>query len=286
MSKEEKAAAKEENALVNQNNALAEVPETIDFSADAGGGMEEVDKDTFAIPFVGILQSNSPKCETVEGAKAGKFINSITDELFDELYVIPCAYTRRYIRWAPRATGGGFKGEYMPIDIEAGKVEGCKEYDGTYMFDVPEGATRYDKDQKPLFDVARDTRNHYVLGKSSDGSWFTAILSLSSSMVKRSKRWMSRIYGIEMKDAKGKAFNPPSYSHIYKLTPVREEKGGDKWWSLEASLVGPVTDKHVYDKAKEFNLQVTAGLIKAVPMQDEVTSSKKASNDDDSDLPF
>ncbi|HET8689559.1 MAG TPA: hypothetical protein VFM18_23360, partial [Methanosarcina sp.] len=84
---------KESNAVVEaQNTAVAMA---MDFSADAGMGMEGADKTSFAIPFLTMLQGLSPQVESVEGAKPGKFINTITNELFDEVLVIPCAYQRR-----------------------------------------------------------------------------------------------------------------------------------------------------------------------------------------------
>jgi len=279
-------AIKEETKLATiADESLALAPTIIDFEGDAGAGMEEADKDTFAIPFLSVLQANSPKVATVDGARQGLLINSITDELFKDVYVIPCAFQRRYIRWAPRSTGGGFKGEFMPTDIETGRAEGCREYDGVYMFDVPAGATRFDEKGKPLFDAAKDTRNHFVLFKSSDGSWSAALMSLSSSLVKKSKRWMSRIQGIEVAGKGGKKFNPPSFSHIYKIVPVTEEKNGDKWWSIDVQLVEPVTDGEVYLKAKAFHDQVASGAIKATPVQDE-PSERASSNVNGDDLPF
>ena len=50
----------------------ASVPSTdvLDFSADAGKGMEGADKSAFAIPFLILLQTNSPQLETNHEAQA------------------------------------------------------------------------------------------------------------------------------------------------------------------------------------------------------------------------
>ena len=96
----------------------------IDFSNDAGMGMENVDSDTFAIPFISVLQGLSPQIETVDGAKPGMLINTITNELFKEAVVIPCAFQRKFLRFVPRDEGGGFKGDFSPIDVETGAIEG------------------------------------------------------------------------------------------------------------------------------------------------------------------
>ena len=71
-------------AKKTQTTAVAEAKKTavampLDFSADAGMGMEGADKSSFAIPFITMLQGLSPQLETVEGAKPGLFINTITN---------------------------------------------------------------------------------------------------------------------------------------------------------------------------------------------------------------
>ena len=72
------------------------VGSVLDFAMDAGLGAENADTASFALPFLQILQGLSPKIESVDGAKPGLFINTITDELFKECLVIPCYYQRRF----------------------------------------------------------------------------------------------------------------------------------------------------------------------------------------------
>jgi hypothetical protein len=258
-------AKKETTAVATtteKTNALAVMG--MDFAADAGMGMEGVDKDSFAIPFIALLQGLSPQLETVDAAKPGLFINTITDEVFKEVLVVPCAYQRRYLRWAPRSEGGGYKGEYNPIDIETGKILGVeKDADGRLRL---EG------------DELKDTRNHFVLMQSESGAWQPALLSLSSTQIKKSKRWMSRIQGIELRTAEGKAFNPPSFSHVYKLKSVKEENSKGSWWGVEVELVEPVADPELYLRAKEFNKQVAAGEVK---VQEPVSEHAAEAGGDD-----
>lgn len=235
-----------EVAVKDTNTALAVM--AVDFAADAGMGMEGVDRDSFAIPFIALLQGLSPQLETVEGARPGLFINTITDELFKEVLVVPCAYQRRYLRWAPRSEGGGYKGEYNPIDIETGKIVGVEK--------DAEGRLKLEGDE------LKDTRNHFVLMQSESGAWQPALLSLSSTQIKKSKRWMSRIQGVELRTAEGKAFNPPSFSHVYRLKSVKEENSKGSWWGLDVELVEAVQDAELYHKAKDFNKQVAAGEVK------------------------
>ena len=243
-----------EVAVKDQNTALAVM--AADFAADAGLGMEGADKSSFAIPFIAVLQGLSPQLETVEDAKPGLFINTITNEVFKEVLVVPCAYQRRYLRWAPRAEGGGYKGEYNPVDVETGKIEGVQTN--------AEGRLMLENDE------LKDTRNHFVLMQTESGTWQPALLSLSSTQIKKSKRWMSRIQGIELRTAQGKPFNPPSFSHIYKLKTVKEENSKGSWWGLEIELVEPVGDADLYAKAKAFHNSVASGDIEVAPPQQDV----------------
>ena len=222
------------------------------FETDAGQGMEGADNDTYAIPFLSILQSNSPQVEDdmPEGAKAGLFINTITEELMEEVEIIPCSFQRRFLQWAPRSDGGGFRGEHNPIDIETGDIEGF----------------HYGEDEKgkhgPMVneDTLKDTRKHFVLMRSSTGVWQPALLSLASTQIKKSKRFMSLIHGVEMKGSKG-PFNPPSFSHIYRATTIKEENNEGTWRGISISLVGPVQDSNTYSKAKAFYEQVKEGKV-------------------------
>lgn len=258
-----------------------QVGQVLDFSSDAGAGMEGADKASFAIPFITVLQGLSPQCEPVkdggvEGAKPGLFINTITNELYEEVLVVPCAYNRRFLRWAPRSSGGGFKGEYNPVDVETGNLQGLTIVNGSYLMDVPAGATNtHDAQGAPLYDHLADTRNHFVLVKTKAGNWVQALVSLTSSQIKKSKRWMSRIQGVEMRDANGKAFVPPSFSHIYKLTSVKEENAKGKWYGVEIDIVEPVSDPELYANAKKFNQAVNAGAVEVAPPVNETAATDK-----------
>ncbi len=231
------------NEIVEKNNtALASL-----YEGDIGAGVEEADKDSYAIPFLQVLQGLSPQIESVDGAKPGLIINTITNELFKELLVIPCYYARRFLRWGSRENGGGLKGEYSPLDVESGKIAGVtRDSLGRYTL---EG------------DELKDTRQHYVLFQSANGSWSPALLSLSSTQIKKSKRWMSRIQGLEIRRADGSCFTPPSFSHIYKITTCKEENNKGSWYGINVDLHGAITEPAVYQKAKAFYDSVKAGEV-------------------------
>lgn len=233
------------------------------FESDAGAGLEHADKDSFAIPFILCLQPLSPVVVdgTVEGAKAGLFMNSVTNELYEKLEVIPCSFRRSFLRWTPREKGGGFKGEYSPVDVELGKVEGMQlGEDGRYYI----GGTNPKE-----HDRLSDTRLHFVLARNKNGTWSPALVSFASTQIKKSKRWTARIQGIQLTNAQGKAFNPPSWSHVYELSSQKESNEKGTWFGVEVNMLRPVDSIEVYAQGKTFWQQVSEGKVDVRPPADE-----------------
>ena len=79
------------------------------FEADANQGAQNISQEDLALPFLKILGQLSPEVNKrdgkyVEGAEPGKIINTVTNELFDEIQIVPCHYKRQYIEWQDRGT--------------------------------------------------------------------------------------------------------------------------------------------------------------------------------------
>jgi hypothetical protein len=239
-----------------------------DLSKFAGMGLEGTTKDDFAIPFLTILQSNSPQLKANKDARQGLFINSITGELFSTMRVIPCGYQRRFIRWAPRAGGGGYKGQYDPIAVldKQKPLAGLSEHLGRLLMDVPEKEKSvFDDKGVPRFDHLADTRHHFVLMQSGTGEWQQAVLGLASTQIKRSKNWMGQIALLKDKRPDGSSFTPPSFSHIYRLTAVEERNAKGEWWGMDVTMDGPVLDAALLDQAYAFYQTVQSGAINVAP---------------------
>ena len=82
------------------------------FEADANQGAQNISQEDLALPFLKVLGQLSPEvnerdAKHVKGAKPGKIINTVTNELFDEIKIIPCHYKRQYIEWQDRGTSTG-----------------------------------------------------------------------------------------------------------------------------------------------------------------------------------
>ena len=83
------------------------------FEQDQSGGMEGMDRDDFAMPFLRVLGQLSPEtnkrdAKYIEGAEPGMIFNTVTKQTYDGekgLNVIPCGYKRDYVEWTERGEG-------------------------------------------------------------------------------------------------------------------------------------------------------------------------------------
>ena len=82
--------------------------------------------------------------------------------------------------------------------------------------------------------------------------------------------------GLKMQGKNG-LFTPPTYSHIYKLSTVQMSNDKGTWFGWDVSKIGPVTEKNIYDMAKNFATSVGKGEIQAKHGAEE-TSTATSSN--------
>ena len=220
------------------------------FEADANQGAQNISQEDLALPFLKILGQLSPEVNKrdgkyVEGAEPGKIINTVTNELYDDIDVIPCHYKRQYVEWQDRGTSTG-----APVAIHDADSDIVSQTtrDKTY------------KDRLPNGNYLENTANHFVLlcGKNPG----TALISMKSTQLKVSRKWNSMMMGIKMQGKNG-LFTPPTYSHIYNLKTVQMSNDKGTWFGWDVSKVGPVQDKSVYDIAKNFAERVGKGEIEA-----------------------
>jgi hypothetical protein len=230
------------------------------FEEDALSGFEGMNQDDFALPFLRLLTNTSPEVGDVEGAMPGMIYNTVTGDLYDGkkgIEVVPCAYVRQYIEWAPRGSGSG-----APVAM----------YPATS--DVLSRTHREPGDNKDYLDngnYIENTANHYVMVIRDDGTPEPALISMKSTQLKKSRKWNSMMQSVKVAGKNG-LFTPPMYSQVYRLTTVAESNDKGKWFGWEVERVGPVEDASVYQAAKSFATSVNAGDVK-VKHQDEAAET-------------
>lgn len=249
------------------NTAVAETG-THDWGEYAHAGFEGTTINDLSIPFINVLQPLSPEVTegTVEGAKAGDLLNSVTKEIMKQpLIVIPVYKEAAVVEWVPRTKGGGLVDRHeldSEVFLNAIKANGGsrippKDADGKRIpFKSPAGN-----------DLV-ETYYVYCLVLDSDTMEVEAycVLSFSSTKIKVHKDWMTSMYMI-----KGR---PPMFANRCKVSTVRETREAgtsfnykispleDTW---KGSLINPTTDegRALLEEAKNFADMIDSGIAKA-----------------------
>ncbi len=252
-----KAASK---AVAKKDKNELAVP--FDFEADAGAGMEGTDSDSFAIPFLRILQKLSPQCdkakaEYVEGAEPGMLFNSVSGRLYDGdegVHFLPCVFQRRFLQWAPRGSDEGFKGELFPEQVAELRAEGkIVELDGSLFVADDDGKVSEKKSDKVM-----DTRSHFGILVAPDGDIAMVLLPLSSTQIKKSKRLMSILNEAKVQGKDG-LVTPPTWMNNVKLTTVFESNNDGDWYGVRFEADGFIDNKDLYQAGKEFHNTIAKG---------------------------
>ena len=244
------------NVATKKEGALA----TNLFEADANKGTQNISQEDLALPFLKVLGQLSPEVNKthgkyVEGAEPGKIINTVTNDLYSNINVIPVFYKRQYIEWQDRGTSTG-----APVAIH--------EADS----DIVSTTTRDKsfKDRLPNGNYLENTASHFVILMGD--SQTTALISMKATQLKVSRKWNSMMMGIKLQGKNG-LFTPPTYSHIYNLKTVQMSNDKGTWFGWDVAKIGPVTDKSIYDIAKTFAERVGKGEVQAKHGSEETSST-------------
>lgn len=248
-----------ENALVQQGGPV----DSSIFESDAGSGFDNIGIDDLAIPFITVLQAGSPQVkrgdQRIEDASEGDIFNTVTNEVFngeEGIFVIPCSYKKAWVEWVPRENGGGFVKQHDTDDI---LTETTKDTKG--------------RDIMPNGNVIVPTAYHYVLVINPlTLDYSEGVLSLTSTQLKKSRKWNSLMSSLKLTRQDGSKFTPPMFGFIYHLKTKTESNELGSWSGWDISLHSQVNTMDVYNAAKKFAADVAKGIKIAAPQtlqQDE-----------------
>ena len=235
----------------------AGVPSNSLFEADAKLGLENMDQDDLALPFLKLLQNSSDETKKkhssyVDGAEPGMFYNTVTKKLYDGakgIEVIPCFYKLTFPEWAPFERKEG-----RPVSPDRGA-------------DVL-SQTKKDASGKDVLtngNVIIKTANHFIIILTESGI-DKALVAMKSTQLKVSRGWNSMMKSITEKGKNG-TFNPPSFSHIYQLRST-EVTGNFTWYGYNVKLLRKVDNVDLYQQAKSFHTSIKGGQGKAAEKDD------------------
>lgn len=242
-----------------QDNAVAVIDDM--FEADSSYGLDMGQED-LALPFLKVLSQLSPEIETIEGSKAGMIMNTVTSKTYDGtkgVLVLPCFYERKYIEWAPRGSGSG-----APINV----------YPATH--DILNKTFKKPGDSKDYLEngnYIETTAQHYVVVLDDQGS-HPALIVMKSTQLKKSRKWNSMIMTTKLIGKDGRPFNPPPFSHVYRLFTSKESNDKGTWYGWEVERVGKVgaDQTAAYVEAKTFAEAIKAGAVQVKHTEEEGAS--------------
>lgn len=204
-----------------------------------GLGNENIGSSDLAVPRINMLQSLSPqldesKVEYVEGAKAGRFFNTVTNEVSESILCLNIYYDHGYVVWRKREFGGGFIGSFESAQAAANHL----------------ATNNMAADQ---FTVS-ETADHYLLLLDDKGGVKgPAIMSLSSTKLQMSRQWNSAIQKACSDNGGLDRFAPG-----WKLTPVKKSNTKGSWYVMDFELAGWASEEQ-YAMATQAYENIVAG---------------------------
>jgi hypothetical protein len=249
----------------------------------AGMGFEGTTAKDLAIPFISILQSNSPQVEddSPKGSKPGMLYNTVTQELIpgSQGFVFQPVYLEdTFVEWVPRDSGGGFVAAH---DANSEVVKAAEAARGT------------DRTKKLLMSNGNEliqTSYAYGLILDKDGKETTGftVISFTSTKLKVFRKWRTALFMI-----KGR---PALFKHRAVISTVKEKNDKGSFYNfhisplLENNWLKSMLD--VEDEAQyalvregyEFRQMVVSGMARAV--FETQNSTGDAGNGPSEDIPF
>jgi len=237
------------------------------FEVDAGLGNSEVNSEVLSIPFLKTNLSNTIQEEN-RGSLKGDLYNTVDGQIYDGkkgILVIPCHFQRRWIHWSPIDDD-----QRAPIAI----------YDKASDCPKTERLRKDEKDNKDyLLDGSghyiEETHQHYVLICKDDGTLDAVMIAMKSTSLKASRNWNALIKTRRFPKSDGTSFNPPRFSHIYRLNTVMQSNGTMSYAVWNAKLEKQVSNINAYNEAKMFQQSIQKGEVEVKHEQEEQASKPK-----------
>lgn len=248
-----------------QNTAVAE---TFDYGEDAHAGFEGTTLNDLSIPFIKIMQSNSPEVEDelIEGVKSGDLVNSVTKEILKHPVVIqPVFKEAAVVEWVPRNKGGGVAGRHE-LDSEV-FLDAIKKNNGSRIPPKDAEGKRIPFKSPDGNDLV-ETYYIYclILGEDGMSTEGFCVLSFASTNIKVYKDFLTSMYSL-----KGA---PPIFANRVKLSTEKQKNESGTFYTYKISpfgdtyresLINPGTDegRSLLDEGKEFGKMIDNGLARA-----------------------
>lgn len=261
-----------------------------DYGEDAGGGFDNLERGDYAIPFLYLLQSNSPKVEKGE-ASAGQIMNTVSEELFPAIKAkgeqgvlfVPVYSDHVCVEWRPQDAGGGLVGQHS---MDSSIVIDAKQNHKFGQWKSPDGN-----------DLVDTYYNYGMLVRDLGDltSFEQAVMAYNSTKIKPYRQWLTRMKTMKVETPSGARITPPMWAHLWRITSVMQTKHGKNFYNLEINFAGDnaagsriAPSEPIYQMCKDFNALCKEGNVKVATesLQREPGDSEAGDVDPDGPVPF
>jgi hypothetical protein len=245
-----------------------------------GSGTSDFGQADISIPFIRILQSNSPQlnkqdAKYIKGAEMGMILENVSPQTFDGdegICVIPVYYERSYTEWKPNR--GGFVADHGSDPAILKQIKREIDSEGKRRMVFNNGN-----------ELAEAALYYIFWAKSPEGPWNQALLALSGTQWKTARDWNTNMARVILKKADGSRIaNPVPFAMAYVFTTVGMQKDNNKFygWKVEPLTYTLALDngEELARRCSEFRKLATEGRIRGV--QDEPSEAPS----DDGHVPF
>lgn len=241
--KKDQPKADEKNLPANQSTGTALAVVEID-EEDRGAGLKNISNEERKIPFVRVLQTNSPECDDsdakyVPGAKAGLIINTATKALYERLEFVAAARDHKFIEYTPRNLGSGFVAVHKPGDELILRLRAQFGRFGK----LPNGVTKRNDKNEPLdgTEIVESYELYCIFIDPATGQKFRAIAPFQSTQISKYQNFIDRSDSFEYGDGQGGIVKPPIWAHRWVMSTATEKnkKGTFKGYVLGLAVKKP-----------------------------------------------
>ena len=251
----------------------------IDYGDDFGAGTDDIGRDEAGIPFLKILQAQSPEVigpdGKIEGAAAGLFLNTGTEEMTKSVTIVPALRQHVFVEWRSKKQGGGIIAIHQPGTemIEAALAENARAIASGDPSKKRQGKMRFGEFYTPDGNELVETFYVYsvVLDENDAPAGFVVVPFSSTGIKHYKKKFINRVRYCMVDDGSGRKKNPPMFAHRVTLSTAQESNDDGTWFNFSIqfakdnnvlqSLMKP--DNVAYRAGKDLKAMVDGGEAKA-----------------------
>ncbi len=168
--------------------------EVFDYGDDAGQGYENQDMSDRKLPIIELLQSNSPEVTQSKGKRyAGQFHNTVTDEVYDEVYFVPAITDHCWLAFVPRDDGGGFRGRHAKDSKVVADAIARNDGKAIGKLPVPQPPDPKTGKPQPNHELVENFEIYAILHSKEGEILGFAMIPFASTKIKVYKAWNSAI---------------------------------------------------------------------------------------------